>query len=364
MRRPLCGNNMHTSSVCGTPKKILIIRREEIGDLVCTLPLIHAIRLRFPDGYIVCLANAYTCQILDRNLDLDAVFVYEKKKHCPSAYALIRSFWKRAILFFKLLTIRFDYVVLASTHFESKDIRFARSLMPKHIVAFTDKNKPYYRGVDVPIPYVGRRHIVEELADLGKAFGISTLPSALRVSPDMPTVARISTLVELAGIRETDLVGFPISSRNSGRRWPNDKIVATLRTLHERDQCAFMLFATSQDAADAQAISDALAGLPVMICPTPELKYLIAGFSLCSCVICVEGGALHLAVALEKPVVGLFRNTGDAVRWAPWQIQNVLIRSDSATHVESISVESVVTAFCKLRSKTVSTASVSDCFKS
>ena len=35
--------------------KILVVRRDNIGDLVCTTPLLHAIRLRYPAAYVAVL---------------------------------------------------------------------------------------------------------------------------------------------------------------------------------------------------------------------------------------------------------------------------------------------------------------------
>ena len=61
--------------------KILVIRRDNIGDLVCTTPLISALRLRYPRAHIAALVNTYNRQVLEGHPDLDAVYAYAKAKH-------------------------------------------------------------------------------------------------------------------------------------------------------------------------------------------------------------------------------------------------------------------------------------------
>jgi ADP-heptose:LPS heptosyltransferase len=60
---------------------ILVVRRDNIGDLVCTTPLFSALRRRYPQAWIGALVNSYNAPVLDRNPDLDGVVVYTKLKH-------------------------------------------------------------------------------------------------------------------------------------------------------------------------------------------------------------------------------------------------------------------------------------------
>jgi len=60
----------------GRSHKILVVRRDNIGDLVCTTPLLHGLRKKYPEAYIAVLASSYNVQVLDRNPDVDEVFVF------------------------------------------------------------------------------------------------------------------------------------------------------------------------------------------------------------------------------------------------------------------------------------------------
>src|SRR5688500_20124219 len=74
--------------------KILVIRRDNIGDLVCATPLFHALRSRYPDAHIAALVNSYNAGVLTGNPALDAVHAYTKLKHrapCESWLGILRA---------------------------------------------------------------------------------------------------------------------------------------------------------------------------------------------------------------------------------------------------------------------------------
>ena len=66
-----------------TPRapRILIIRRDNIGDLACTTPLLEGLRAQLPGAWLGALVTTYNAEVLAGNRALDEVFVYEKLKH-------------------------------------------------------------------------------------------------------------------------------------------------------------------------------------------------------------------------------------------------------------------------------------------
>src|SRR5688572_31042511 len=112
--------------------RILVVRRDNIGDLVCTTPFIAALRQRLPDAWIGALVNSYNAAVVERNPDLDTVIAYTKLKHLQpgeSALAVLRA---RLAALWRLRRQRLDYVVLA-TH-DARTARLLRWLRPKRLV--------------------------------------------------------------------------------------------------------------------------------------------------------------------------------------------------------------------------------------
>ncbi len=120
--------------------KILIIRRDNIGDLICTTPLFEAIRQRYPNAYIAALVNSYNAPAIQGNPHLDAIFAYTKGKHADGE-PVWRAYLRRVALLWKLRRMGFDYVLLATSGFAARSLKLARLLAPQHIVGFvTEKS--------------------------------------------------------------------------------------------------------------------------------------------------------------------------------------------------------------------------------
>ena len=81
---------------------------------------------------------------------------------------------------------------------------------------------------------------------------------------------------------------------------------------------------------------------------TADLKTLIAALSLAERVVCPDGGAMHLAAALGKPVVALFGDS-PVERWRPWGVPHRVVRPESR-NLSDLPLQAVVAAYGELAS--------------
>ncbi|HZP93912.1 MAG TPA: glycosyltransferase family 9 protein [Burkholderiales bacterium] len=349
------------------PLRFLVIRRDNIGDLVCTTPFIHALRGRFTVARIDALVNTYNAAVLDRNPDLDAVHVYSKAKHREQGHGVLRVYWDRARLLWKLRQQRYDYVILAGSGYQRHALRTARLIRPRHIVGFVH-DKDYAGPIDVPVWKDPKEiaHEVEVVHRLLRPLHIEDPPSGLRVFPDAGAVADARSSLRMRTALDPDnLVGLHISARSPDRRWPAEKFAAFAKSLHEGHGCAFLLFWSPGseenpqhpgDDEKARTVLDACAGLPIQGFRTERLDELITGLALCHTVVCSDGGAVHLAAALGKRIVCFFGREYPE-RWYPWRARYVLLRNDSR-QVADISVDEVVRAYESLRARVTTGATL------
>ena len=85
--------------------------------------------------------------------------------------------------------------------------------------------------------------------------------------------------------------------------------------------------------------------------PTHNLTELIAALSTCDVFIGADGGAMHLAVALNKKILALFENKPDKLNhWYPWQVAHRLVHSPDPKQpdISSIAFPQVVQALDQL----------------
>ncbi|MBM3508356.1 MAG: glycosyltransferase family 9 protein, partial [Alphaproteobacteria bacterium] len=101
------------------------------------------------------------------------------------------------------------------------------------------------------------------------------------------------------------------------------------------------------DVAPAKVLDQSGGGNLIPV-PTPDLATLIAALSLARLVICPDGGAMHLAAALGKPVVALFGDSPVA-RWRPWGVAHRIVRPESGDLADLV-LEPVLEAVDALKS--------------
>ncbi len=322
-------------------RKILVVRRDNIGDLVCTTPLIDALRQRFPEAWVGALVNSYNAPVLQGNPSVDEIFTYTKLKHRAAGSSALAALWRRVAMIWRLRRMGIDDLILAAPAHQSSAERFCRWVQPKRV----HRADPARGGHEV-------EHVMSALEGLG---GVAP-GEGCRVFADPLRVSRLSQGLPEDWQEDTrPVVGIHISARKPRQRWPVERFAAVMRRLHERDGVRFLLFWAPGPASDprhpgddenAQALLAATGGLPVWPMATGELDDLIAGLSLVDRMLCSDGGAMHLAAGLGKPMVCLFGNS-DLVRWHPWGVPYEALQPPSQD-VSDVSVEQFLAAYDRL----------------
>ena len=338
-------------------KSILIIRHNNIGDLVSTTPLIWALRERFPAARIDALVNSYSQPVLANNPDLNNIYAFTKTKHREPHESLVSVHWRRLRLLLALRRRRYDCVILASGGYMPRPLRLARWVAPQAIVGFVPPGAartPITLGVpldDQP------RHEVEDLFRLLEPLGIVGRPPPTRVIDSAQTVCKARDQLARAPWYDASrpVVAIHISARKVSQRWPAECFAALMRHLNTTHGAQFMLFWSPGDESNprhpgdnskATAIMSACTRIPVLAYPTSHLEDLIGGLSLCSAMVCSDGGAMHVGAGLGLPIVCFFGDS-DATRWHPWGVRHELLQKPSRD-VRDISVADACEAFGRL----------------
>ena len=323
--------------------RILVVRRDNIGDLVCTTPLISALRARFPGAWLGALVNSYNAPVLAGNTDLSEVIAYTKLKHVDGSQSSWALLGARLSDMWRLRRMKLDSVILATTSNTKRNRSLAAWLAPKEIVAYDAALDRRMAG----------RHEVERVFALAERFGIEGPIPPLKVVPEKGDVVRAQN-AHAAG--RGPRIALHLSARRPAQRWPAERYADLVRRLHtEHDTCCMLLWAPGPadhpqhpgDDDKAERVRALLGGaVPAAFYPTPRLPTLIGALAACDCAILPDGGALHLAAALGKPTVALFGDS-PADRWRPWGVPSQVLQPASRA-VADIAVDEVVAAYRSL----------------
>jgi ADP-heptose:LPS heptosyltransferase len=341
--------------------KILLIRRDNIGDLVCTTPMFKALREKYPNARICALVNSYNAAVVRSNPYLDEIFVYTKAKHRHKSQSALGVYWDRLRMMWSLRREHYDYVITASARFQPRSLGVARFMKPRHIIGFIEPGRRGIQHVDISIPYTLPRplHEAEDVFRLLQPLGIAGKPPPMFIQPEAGELAAARSRVgEHSGARVGPLIGVHLSTRKATNRWPVAHFIGLIRRLHAAyPEAHFLLLWAPGDSSNpkhhgdddnAAHIVKSLQGLPLIAYPMGPLEQLIADLSLCDTVITSDGGALHIAAALGKPIVCFFGDV-DTTRWYPWGVPHVLLHPPTR-HAPDITVDEAFSGYQKLLS--------------
>jgi len=318
--------------------KILVIRRDNIGDLVCTTPMFTTLRRAFPEAYIAALVNSYSAPVISNNPDINSVFTYTKGKHGANEQGVIRRWLSSFALLQKLRAEQFDVVIAIN----KSSLSLARLLSPKRIISAGN-----LAGPDVILEHdIAPLHAVEAVHNFLSPLGIHSAPGSLSIYPDLN---RLKPSLHPAS--KKPVIGLHLSSRKPSQRWSVENFISLANKLSSVRQVSFRVFWSPGtqsnplhpgDDEKAECFKQATKHLPVEFCATTQLGELIAAMSLCDLMICGDGGAMHIGAALGKPVVALFGDS-EPRRWRPWGVPHQVLQPVSRD-VADITPEEVLLA--------------------
>lgn len=333
----------------GHPAHILVIRRDNIGDLVCTTPLLTALRQRHPTARIGVLANSYNAAVLEHNDDIDALYTYTKRKHRGSR-STVRIYWERFCMLRELRGQRVDLAILATPALDRHGLKLARQVGARVVMGVDDGSL----GLDRPCSQAALvgLHQVERIFLLAGFPRESDYP--LKVVATGEERAWAATRLSAAGMPAgKGPVGLHISARKPCNRWPVERHVALIEKINRVTGRPVVLFWSPGSASHklhpgdddlAQRIVHAhsdRAGLVPF--PTRELRQLVAGLSQVDALVCSDGGGMHLAAGLGRPIVCLFGYDG-AREWAPWG-EHRLLHAEPLSELDEDRVFSALSSY-------------------
>lgn len=339
--------------------RILVIRRDNIGDLVCTTPLFAALRARYPHAHIAALVNSYNADVLDGNPDVDAVHVYTKLKHRLPGQSAIGIVCARLRMLRALRREPFDYIILASSGFNRHGLRFARQLRRRNVVGFANGSEPGARHITIKVPAepYANLHEVQILTLLAQAIDVPRADGPLRIFAKRSCLqVWLERIPELRTARRPWLA-VHVSARKPACQWPAENWTDFIGRLVSGGMGVVVVWAPGSasdprhpgdDEKAAEILAPYTSNPLVRPAPTSTLIELIAVLRLCQAFIGGDGGAMHIAAALGLPILALFDDVAATkYRWHPWIVPHEIVASGNA-RIADATVEQLAAAWQRL----------------
>jgi heptosyltransferase-3 len=289
---------------------ILLIRRDNIGDMVCTTPLIAGIAEQLEPERLDVLTNSYVAPILEGVHVISRVYCYTKAKHLGLRW--FEVILQRFKLVRELRAVHYDIVIA----FDQRAARFAKFLRYQRLI----KRSEFYDD-----PLAEPPHEVNRAWRLGAELGLRGEPGPLTLRPPCQNHPQNAQSV----------IGFHISARRPTQRPSTDQIlevVSELKRALPHARIRMLWSPGSQDSKThpgddekAQFIKSKCDDPSLEPYPTQTLQDLQAAIRDCQIMIMPDGGAMHIAAGLGKPICALFAESNES-RWGPWGVPSLILK--------------------------------------
>jgi ADP-heptose:LPS heptosyltransferase len=194
---------------------------------------------------------------------------------------------------------------------------------------------------------------VEDLFRLLGPLGVTGSPPATRVTAEAAYSAPVQSQIQ-AAFGAIAPLAVHISARHPTNRWHAEGYEALIRRLVSEGHKILLLWSPGEtndpthpgDDALARRITQAAGNGSLLALPTRDLGTLIAALDACRGAIMSDGGAMHVAAALQKPLVCFF-GSSDVTRWHPWRCRHIVLQPETRD-VRDLTVEQALEAVSKL----------------
>ena len=307
--------------------RLLLIKRDKLGDLLLTTPLIaHLSRVR-PAWHLQLLANDYNAWVVRDVPGLERTWVFPRVRH--AGRLRLNAALRQVPLGFALRMQRFDAAIVMGGDESHRGIARAIATGARRVIAYANDARRFGRRLTDPLPVPHKGHEVDRMAALLAPLGVAPPERWNAPSYRLPGADAAFARAWLAarGLDAGRYVVVGLGARRA-KKQPDTGQIMRWTTRLSTDyglQTVFMWTPGAREAPGYPGDDDIAAPLLARALPfvhpfrgpIPEALGLI--FEARTSIF-PDSGLMHFAAASRGGVLGLFADPGDsapAERWAP-----------------------------------------------
>lgn len=277
----------------GFLKKILIIRFSSIGDIVLTTPVLRCVKAKFPNAEIHFLTKKTFESVITSNPNVSRVITIDKE---------VREVTN------VLKAEKYDYVIDLHKNIRSRQVK---SLVKSPSASFNKYNWEKWLLTNFKINKMPDVHIVDRYLEQVKELGVVNDLKGLDFF--------IESKNEVTNPPFPNYVCLVIGAAHATKALTIEKMVEVVDSIDTN----FVLIGGPGEKEKAEEV--------IKLAKNSKLFNACGGFNIeqsasllkqSSCVITPDTGMMHVASALEKPVISVWGNTVPAFGMYPYIPQN------------------------------------------
>lgn len=303
--------------------RIALIKPSALGDIVHSLPVLSALRHRFPDSHITWVVNRSFEGLLNGHPDLNETLPVDRqgmKKGVGKALAAVHRLGK------ELRRRRFDLVIDMQGLLRSGLMTSTTGAARRVGLGTAREGARFFYTDLVPTPHGFAEHAVDRHWRLAEAFGVGDLPKTFRV-PIAPSAQQWAD--EQLRQLPRPWLAFGVGATWITKRWPPESFAVLAQRAQKHFGGTILFVGGPSETPLVEQVASKLTGLFRDFSGKTTLPQLAAILSCADGMVSNDTGPLHLAAALGRPVVapytctqvsrhGPYGATGGAVQSSIW----------------------------------------------
>jgi heptosyltransferase II len=279
--------------------KILVVAPSWIGDTILAQPLLALLKSNNPAARIEVLAADWSAPLLGRMTEVDAV-ISNPFKHGEFNFGARRALGRR----------------LAGADYSQAYV------LPN---SWKSALVPFFAGIARRIGYQGEsrylllneRHRLDVAAHPQLVQRYAALAGPLPAALPQPHLASTAAQQQAARralnlpLDAAPVIFCPGAEYGPAKRWPAQHFAALAR-LVATPRHPVWLVGSDKDTAVGDQIADATEGAALNLCGRSSLEQAIDLIASASAVVSNDSGLMHVAAALERPLVALYGSSSPA----------------------------------------------------
>jgi lipopolysaccharide heptosyltransferase I len=285
-------------------RHIAIIKPSALGDIVHSLPVLTALRRRFPQAHICWIVNRSYEPLLQGHPHLDETLPFDRR--------VMRAGWWRgtraALAFVRdLRRRRFDLVIDLQGLFRSGVMAVLTGASNRIGLGSSREGAALFYSHTVGVPRIDMIHAVDRYWEVVEALGCGDGPKEFHVP--QPESARAWAEATLHGLPKPWLM-MGVGSRWVTKRWPPQHFGVLIRQAQARFGGAAIFVGGGGDEAQlAEEVRTGLEGPALNLSGHTSIPQLVAVLARADVMVANDTGPLHLAAALGRAVVAPYTCT-------------------------------------------------------
>ena len=282
---------------------ILVLRYRFIGDTILTVPFLRNLRRAHPDARIDLVIAPYSSDVLRGIPYVDNLIVYDPPTIHQDSGGRHQTLGSKVLFLKELRAARYDKVYILKRSFSSALIAFLSGA--KERIGFDTEHRGFL--LTKRIPYSKDRHEVQNFLEILRADGVPVISEHLEAWLTEDEVSFAAKFLAEEGCQAgTRLIGVHPFSAVPERAWHADRFAGIANELQKRHGARILLLGGQKDVVAAADMEKQIRPRPITAAGRTSLRQTMALLSKCSLLVCNDSGVMHLAAALDVPLVALF----------------------------------------------------------